>query len=504
MNATDFNPRQRLIISLAVMSATIMQAIDTTIANVALPNMQASMGVFQDQISWVLTSYILAAAICMPLTGFLAARLGRKRLFVACVVGFTLTSMLCGAAQSLSQIVAFRFLQGVFGAALVPLSQAIMMSVFPIEQRGKAMALWGMGVMIGPAVGPLVGGWLTEEFSWRWVFYINAPIGFITVIGLLLYLPETPKEQRRFDVLGFVFFSLAIGALQMMLDRGESLHWFAHWEIVLEAICAVTFFYLFVVHTLTGKDTYITPVIFKDRNFIIGLTLIFLVGVILLAVMALMPPLMQGIMGYPIFDVGYLLAPRGLGTMLSMLLVGRIINSIDPRLIMFTGLSLMAFSLWQMVGFSVELTPSEVVWSGFIQGLGLGCMFVPLSTVTFATMDPKHHNDGTSLYNLVRNLGSSIGVSIVVTLLAQNSQANHEALAAHITATNINLWPLLERDSQLGLLNDGVAMALIDAEVSRQAAILSYLQDFQLVMWMTLAVMPLLLLIRTPKLQAAT
>jgi DHA2 family multidrug resistance protein len=488
----------RGLITVSVMAATIMQTIDTTIANVALPQMQGSMGVFQDQISWVLTSYILATAIFIPLTGFLVARLGRKRLFIISVVGFTLASMLCGAAQDIDQLVLFRFLQGVFGAPLVPLSQSVMLDTYPREKHGSAMAMWGMGVMLGPIIGPTLGGYLTEYYSWRWVFYINLPLGLLTWLGLSLFLRETPIDrQRRFDLLGFAFLAISIGALQMMLDRGESQNWFASMEIVVEAVLAVSFFYLFLAHVLTTDQPFIELRMFRDRNFTFGMLFMFVIGIILLAVIALLPPFMQNLMGYPTLDVGILLAPRGAGTMLSMMIMGRLVNKVDPRLLIFVGLCLVAYSLWEMTLFTADVSSTAIIVSGFVQGLGLGCIFVPLSTVTFATLAPHYRNEATPLYNLVRNLGGSIGVSIVITLLAQNTQTNHEAFASFISPFSL---PLQQAAEQLDEgLDPLLGLVAINAEVTRQAAVLAYLQDFRFMMWLTIGSMLLLLLIRVPK-----
>ena len=498
MSATTAATPRRGLITLTVMLATIMQALDTTIANVALPHMQGSVGATQDQISWVLTSYLVASAIFMPLTGFLAGRYGRKRLFILSVVGFTLTSMLCGAAQSLGQIVAFRFLQGVFGASLVPLSQAVMLDSYPREKHGSAMALWGVGVMIGPILGPSLGGWLTEYYSWRWVFYINLPFGVLAWLGLSAFLQETPLDrQRRFDLLGFALLSLGIGALQMMLDRGESLDWFASAEVVAEALLCVLALYLFVVHIFTHDHPFIEPGLLRDRNFALGLVFIFVVGIILLATMALLPPFLQGLMGYPIIDVGLLLAPRGLGTMAAMMLVGRLSGKVDPRALILLGLGLISFSLWRMSLFNLDTPGRDIVVTGITQGLGLGFIFVPLSTLTFSTLAPRYRNEATALYSLMRNIGSSIGISIVISYLAQRVQINHAAYADYIDASSRLPLRLAVESGALELASpQGLARA--NQLLNQQAATLAYLQDFRLMMWITLAAVPLLLLLRQP------
>ena len=487
----------RGFITLSVMLATIMQALDMTIANVALPHMQGSMGATQDQISWVLTSYIVAAAIFMPLTGFLSARLGRKRVFMWSVAGFTVASMLCGAAQSLPEIVLFRLLQGVFGASLVPLSQSVLLDAYPREQHGKAMAMWGVGVMVGPILGPTLGGWLTEYYNWRWVFYINLPFGILAWLGLATYVKETGIDRsRRFDLLGFAMLSLGIGALQMMLDRGESLAWFASPEVVIEAMLAGLFLYLFVAHMFTHPQPFIEPGLFRDRNFSIGLVFIFIVGIILLATMALLPPFMQGLMGYPVLDVGYLLAPRGVGTMIAMFTVGKLSGKVDPRPQVFLGLVLTSFSLWEMTHFTTDITGWDIVRTGITQGLGLGFIFVPLSTITFATLAPHFRNEGTALFSLMRNLGSSIGISIVITYLSQHTQTNHAALADYITPFNLALRQAVEAGAYN--LTTPQGLTALNGEVTRQAATLAYLQDFRFMMWITLAAIPLILLLRSP------
>ena len=485
------------MITVAVMLATIMQALDTTIANVALPHMQGTMGATQDQISWVLTSYIVAAAIFMPLTGFISARIGRKRLFLWSVVGFTITSMMCGAAQNLSQIVVFRLLQGIFGASLVPLSQAVLLDAFPRERHGSAMALWGVGVMVGPILGPSLGGWLTEYYNWRWVFYINLPFGILAWLGIAAYVHETAIDAlRKFDLLGFGLLSLGIGALQMMLDRGESLDWFSSGEVIIEAMVSGLALYMFVAHIFTTQHAFIEPGIFKDRNFSVGLLFIFIIGVILLATMALLPPFMQTLMGYPVIDVGLLLAPRGIGTMIAMITVGRLAGKIDARLMVFLGLAFTSASLWMMTGFTTDMPGSRIVWTGVLQGFGLGFVFVPLSTMTFATLPGHFRNEGTALFSLVRNIGSSIGISVVITYLAERTQINHAAFSEYVSP--FNPASRMAIDSGALDLSSPLGLAMIDGRVTAEAATLAYLQDFRLMMWITLAACPLLLLLKAP------
>lgn len=489
------------LITLAVMLATIMQALDTTIANVALPHMQGSMSATQDQISWVLTSYIVASAIFLPMTGFLSDRFGRKRLFLWSVVGFTITSMLCGAAQNLPQIVIFRLLQGVFGAALVPLSQSILLDTYPREKHASAMAMWGVGVMLGPILGPSLGGWLTEYYNWRWVFYINLPFGIMAFFGIAAFVKETKlKPDRQFDLLGFAFLSLCIGALQMMLDRGENQDWFHSSEIVIELLLALLGFYWFITHIFTYKQPFIEPAIFKDRNFFTGMMFMFIVGIILLATMALLPPFLQSLLNYPVIDVGLVMAPRGVGVMIAMMMVGKLSGKIDPRKQVTFGLLLTAFSLWEMSLFNTDISGWDIIWTSMVQGFGLGFVFVPLSTITFSTLDSRYRNEGTALFSLIRNIGSSIGISVVISQLQQNMQKNHAAFADYISPFSLPLKQAMEQ----GVWNIHTTQGLvsINAQVTKQAAVLAYLQDFRLMMWISLSALPLILFLKPPAMPA--
>jgi DHA2 family multidrug resistance protein len=492
----------RGMITVSVMLATVMQVVDTTIVNVALPQMQGGMSATQDQISWVLTSYIVAAAIFTPLTGVLADIFGRKRLFSGAVIGFTVASMLCGAATTLDQLVVYRALQGALGASLVPLSQAVLLDTYPREKHGSAMALWGVGVMVGPILGPTLGGYLTEYYSWRWAFYINLPVGMLALLGVLAFVPEAPiRAKRGFDFFGFAMLSLAIGALQLMLDRGHTLDWFDSTEVVLEAATAALAFYLFVVHMFTAKEPYIEPGLFKDRNFVAGILLMFTVGALLLATMALLPPFLQSLLGFPVITAGYVLAPRGLGTMAAMMVVGKLVAKVDTRLIVLTGLLIMAWSLHDMTGFNTDTSIGEIVYTGVVQGVGLGFIFVPLSTVAFATLPVRYRNEGTAMFSLIRNIGSSVGISLVVTVLGREVQVSHAALSESITPFRVALHS--PDTPALWSLGQQSGLAALNAEVSRQALTIAYINDFRFMMYLSLLALPLLLLLRTPRKAAA-
>jgi DHA2 family multidrug resistance protein len=485
----------RGMITVAIMLATIMQALDTTIANVALPHMQGSLQASQDQITWVLTSYIVASAIALPLTGWLCSQWGRRKVFIVSVIGFTIASAMCGLASSLGGIVAARLLQGVFGAALVPLSQAVLLDINPIEKIGQAMAIWGAGIMVGPILGPMMGGWLTENFDWRWVFFINLPVGMFALWGIVRYLPESRPRSERLDIFGFVALTIAIGALQLFLDRGELLDWFDSWEIRIEAAVSVVAFAFFIVHTLTVEGvSFLDRDLLKDRNFVTGLFFGFMVGTILYGTMALLPMLLQSLMDYPVVYTGEVTAPRGVGTMLAMIVVGRLVNRIDVRAIMAVGFSLTAYALWQMTHITLQMDSSLIISSGFIQGLGIGFTFVPLSTAAFATLAPRLRNQGTPIFSLVRNIGGSVGISIVQALLTRGTAQAHEQLAALVTPGNqalSQLPPMIGPQSAAGL-------AVLNAEVTRQAALISYVNDFTVMMGVTLLTIPLLLLVRRP------
>jgi len=490
----------RGLITVSIMLGTIMQVLDTTIANVALPSMTGDLGASQDTINWVLTSYIVAAAIMTPVTGWLADRLGRKELFLTSVVGFVVMSMLCGIAWSLESMVAFRLMQGVFGAAIVPLSQTFLLDINPRERHGQAMAIWGAGIMVGPIIGPTLGGWLTESFNWRWVFFINLPVGIIAFLGSAAYLPSVARRIRNFDFFGFAMLSLGVGALQLMLDRGGEVDWFSAVEIWIELGLALTGFWVFIVHMVTAEHPFIDPKIFLDRNFATGLVFIFVIGVILLASLALLPPMLSTIFGYPTITTGVVMAPRGVGTMISMLIVGRIVRIVDPRILVVVGLLLTAQSLYTMSGFSPQMDFWPIISTGIVQGLGLGLVFVPLSTVAFATLEARYRTDATALFSLVRNIGSSIGISIVTVVLTQNIQVNHAELGAFINPFNPNLWAA----SPGAAMGDPTALAQINGLVNIQAMMISYVNDFKLMMGVTLLALPLVFLLRKPKHAPAT
>jgi DHA2 family multidrug resistance protein len=508
----------RTIITVCAMVATLMQALDSTIANVALPYMQGSLSATTDQITWVLTSYIVAAAIMTAPVGWLAARFGRKPLFITCLVGFTVASMLCGVAQSLEQMVLFRLLQGIFGAALVPLSQSTMLDIYPPAQRGSAMAIWGMGVMVGPILGPTLGGYLTEMYNWRWVFYVNLPFGILAVTGMAMFMPRTEaKSEMKFDWTGFAVLAIGIGAFQLMLDRGETKDWFGSREVVIEAVLAGLGLYLFIVHMATAERPFINPAVFRDRNLCVSFVVMFSVGMLLLATSALLAPWLQTLANYPVEKAGLLLAPRGIGTMASMMIAGRLSGRVDPRKLMALGVGLLCYSLWTMTGWTPDASQWSVISVTIIQGAGLGFVFIPLQVVAFATLPAAVRTDGTSLLSLFRNIGSAIGVSVTSTMLARNIQAVHADLVQRVTPFSRALQgggmaqqmlnpvegaaPLVVRgglvNTQVLNMQNGNAM-LLDSLLTHQATIIAYLDDFKLMLLTSAPTVLLLLLLRKP------
>jgi DHA2 family multidrug resistance protein len=493
-------PLNRPMITLSIMLATIMQTLDSTIANVALPHMQGTLSASQDQIAWVLTAYIVASAIATPLTGWLCARFGQKYIFLASITGFTVASALCGMSNTLAEIVLARLLQGVFGAALVPLAQVVLMEINPREKQGSAMAVWGMGVMVGPILGPTLGGWLTDSYNWRWVFFINVPIGVIAFYGMWRYIrPDPGRKSARFDVFGFATLSLGLGALQLLLDRGQQNDWFSSTETWIEAVVALIAATYFVAHTVMtpAKESFLDYRLLKNQNYVTGLLFIFIVGLVLYATRALTPTMLENLLGYPVATTGLVTAPTGIGTMLAMLIAGRIIGRVDLRLTLLVGFLITAYALWQMTGYSLELSESDIVWPGVIQGFGTGLVFVPLSAATFATLSPEMRAQGTSLYSLVRNIGSSIGISLVQTLLTRNTVIAHAALVERVTRGS-SAWnnPTVAAAFDVHV---PAGAALLDGAVTQQAAMIAYIDDFWFMLLLTLLVTPLLLLIRPPR-----
>lgn len=483
------------LLSGSVVLAALMQALDSTIANVALPYMGGDLAAATEQLNWVLTSYIVAAAIATPATGWLERRFGRRQLFVGAVLGFIFASMLCGLASSMPQIVAFRALQGLLGAPLVPLAQSVLISGAPPGRRGRAMALFGIGIMLGPILGPAIGGWLTQSHGWRWVFFVNVPIGLAAATGLWLTLrPSTGSRSTGFDLLGFAFLSLGVGAFQLFLDRGSQLDWLGSVEIRLELGLAVLGFYLFAVHTLTTPKPLVAPQVFHDRNLVTGLALMFVAGAILLSTLALLTPYVERLMGYPVLTTGLVLAPRGIGTMAAMLLVGRLTDRMDPRVLIAVGLAITSLALYEMSAFTPDVSEATLMRTGLLQGFGLGFIFVPLSTVAFATLPAPLRTDGAALFSLVRNLGSSVGISTTGYLLTRDATIAYARLTEHLSPFAM---PLRRLGHILSLDTPG-GVAKVDLLLQQQAQSLAYAGIFSMMSVLTLAAVVLVMCMDRP------
>ena len=484
------------------MAAMFMQVLDTTIANVALPYMQGSLQASRDQITWVLTSYVIAAAIMTGPIGWLSARFGRREILLVSITGFTITSALCGLAQTLDQMILFRIMQGVFGASISPISQAILLDRFPIEQRGRLMAVWSMVVTMGPILGPTLGGFLTDHYSWRWVFYVNVPIGIICVTGVYFFLFEDrEKKPPQFDWYGFAFLSLALGAMQLLLDRGTDKDWFSSTEIVSEAVIAGLAFYLFMVHQFTAKNPFVDFGLFKDRNFVLGTVLTFLVAMLLLSTSALLPPYLQNLGGYSVLQTGMMLAPRGFGTMISMIAMGRIVNKIDTRWCMMGGSAVLLWSMWTMSGWTPDISSSSLAFITFVQGVAMGLIFVPMNMFTYATLPAQHRTSASSLLSLFRNLGAAVGVSLTATLLTRSSQANYNMLAENASPFNRALGQNAASMMMSPQIPFG-AQNLSDL-ITQQSTIIAYANVFMFLFFASIPVAAVVFLFRRDTLMVA-
>jgi DHA2 family multidrug resistance protein len=500
MAQTDDRPllavRHKALLTAAIMSAMIMQILDTTIVNVALPHMRAALGASDETIGWVLTSYILASAVAIPITGWLADRIGARRLLLLSVGLFVAASVLCGIAQSITEMVIYRTLQGLGGAFLGPLAQSLMLDINRPSQHAKAMSIYGMGVMIGPVMGPIAGGWLTEWFDWRWCFFVNVPVGALCLGGLYVLLPEKQLRRRDFDLLGFSLLAIGLASLQLLLDRGQHADWFASAEIWIEAGVAASCLWMFGVHTLTAPRPLFAPELFADRNFVSAAVFMFIIGMVMFAAMALLPSLLQGLYGYSVVDTGWILASRGAGVLFAMAVSGRLAAFIDPRLMITAGFSITAVSMWMMTGWTLSQGWEPFVITGLIQGAGIGVVFVPLQMLAFGTLPPSARTEGAAVLNLTRSVGSSLGIAVVIALLARNIQVSHADLVEHVSPGNLPFDP--GQLIRFGGAGRAVLQGL-DGMVNQQAAMIAYLDDFHLMAIACTLAIPAAFLLRRPR-----
>lgn len=490
-------PLQRALITFVVMAATLMQVIDTTIVNVALPHMQGALSASPDEITWTLTSYLVASAIFMPLTGYMSDFLGRRFYLFISIAGFTAVSALCGASVNLTEMVVFRLLQGMFGAALVPLSQAIMTDIFPPEERTRAMAIWGVGVMVGPILGPTLGGYLTDIASWRWTFYVNVPVGIFTLMFMSV-IPDSPKRHRKMDWLGVVLICTAIGGMQYVIDRGNSADWFASEKIVFITYLTVSCFLGYLLHQYNNPNESVFNLkIFKDKNFAISSLMLCVVGLGLYGTMVIQPIMMQSFLGYPVLATGLILAPRGIAGMLSMVVVTQLAKRIDPRWIILMGIMFCTTGIWASTYYSLYINTWWLIWPMVLQGFGMGMIFVPLSTIAFSTLESSLRTEAAGLYSLIRTIGGSIGISIAITIYSRRSQEFWAELGSGI---NIYRSAVYEYLKPLHLMPDSpLGSTLLSHELLRQSSMLAFVNVYAFIACSFIMLTPLVLMLDKSK-----
>ena len=497
IDGEELSPARRMLILVTVMAATLVQVLDTTIANVALPHMQGALGATPESVLWILTSYIIMAAIATPISGWVETRFGRRNVLAISIAGFTLSSALCGLASSLPMMVGARALQGVFGAFLSPLGQATLLDSFPKKDHPRVMMIWGMGVMVGPILGPILGGWLTDNYGWRWVFFINVPIGIPATVGIWLALKNVALPRRPFDLVGFALLGLFLASFQLMLDRGPLVDWFGSTEVLVEGGLMVGALWMFVVHMLTSKSPVVPVALFRDGNFVIAILFTMLVTGVSMAGSALVAPMLQSLMGYNAMGAGILMMPRGVGVFLAMPLATFANGRVDPRVLVASGIAMIAGSLWLMSAFDLAMSGRPLLLAGIVQGLGIGLAFLPLNIMAFATLAPALRTEAASFYSLARSVGGSISISAMSAVLSRNVQVSHSDLAARMTLPVVPA-PANAMIGQLGSTLGGV-LRLADAEINRQALMIAYIDDFWLMKWVSLAALPLVLFLRKAK-----
>jgi DHA2 family multidrug resistance protein len=501
---------RRWLVTIAVMLVATMQVFDTSVTNVALPHMQGSLSASLDEITWVLTSFLAANAVVLPATGWLVARLGRRRFFLLATTTFLVSSLLSGAAPGLELLVAARLLQGLGGGPLIPLSQAILMEIFPPRQRGTAMAIWGLGVMVAPIVGPTVGGWITDNYSWRWIFYLNLPLGAVALALGAAFLEDQPRPESaprglRLDGMGLALLVAGVAALQVALDRGERLAWFDSPAITTLVVVAGVALAAFVAWELRVPHPVVDLRVLVNRTFTLGTLLMMLVGFGLYSSFVLLTFYAEHLLRYDALTAGWVLAPGGAGSLLSLAVAGRLVDRVDPRWLVATGAAIIAYSLHLMASLSLGADFWAVTWPRFVQGIGMGLVFVPLTTMSLAAVPPPQLATASGLFNVVRNLGGSVGIAVTTTWLSRQTQVHQATLVDHVTAWSAAAAERLER-LQAAFLAGGVdawtarqqALRHLYEDVQRQAAMHAFIDDFQRLAALFVAILPLVWLMRRP------
>ncbi len=503
---TEVNP---WLIAVAVMFGTFMVVLDTTVVNVSLPYIAGSLSVTVDEATWALTSYLAANAIILPMTGWLASFFGRKRLLTGAVIGFTTASFLCGLSVTLPMLVFFRVVQGLTGGVMQPLSQAVMLEAFAPEERGKAMGFWGLGIVVAPILGPVLGGYLTGHYSWRWVFYINIPVGVAALVMQELFIFDPPYLRRassRIDWWGLSLLAVGVGALQVSLDKGQEVDWFASRWLTALVVAAVVSLVALIARELTAEHPVVDLRVFKERTYATGVVLMTLLGFVLYGSLVLLPILLQTLMGYPPLAAGITLAPRGLGSFVAMPLVGLVTAKVDPRKLLTAGFLLTSVTMFWYGRLDLQAGFADLFWPQFLQGMALGLLFVPLTTITMDAIPLAGMGNATSLFNLMRNVGGSVGIAVSATMLARHRQVHTQVLGSHVSLWNPVAVETFER-LRAGFVARGAdllsagdkARAALWGMVQRQAAILSFLDVFRFLGFLVLLLVPLVLLMRRPR-----
>ena len=497
----SFNP---WLIAASVMLATFMEVLDTSVANVALPHIAGNLSATTEESTWVLTSYLVSNAIILPATNWLGRYFGRKRFLVICIVIFTLASALCGAAASLGMLIVARILQGAGGGALQPIAQAVLMESFPQEKRGSAMAVFGMGVVVAPIIGPTLGGWITDNYSWRWIFYINIPIGILAVFMANMFIEDPPyiRDQRpgRIDRLGFALMAIGLGTLQLVLDKGQEEDWFHSSLITFATVFAALTLTGFVIWELSTKEPIVDLRVLKNRNFSVGTSIMTVMGIVLYGTIALLPLFLQTLLGYPALQSGMAVSPRGFGSIASMILVGRLIGKIDGRYLVMFGFLVLGYATYQFSDINLMVTSSSITWPNIISGFAMGFIFVPLTTMAMGTLANEQMGNASGVFNLMRNTGGSIGIAAMTTMLSRGGQI-HQAALVH----NINPYdPIVQQHVQEiaralpggGEAGFGQAYGIIYGMVARQAMVLSYIDNFRMLAFLCLLCVPAVFLFK--------
>jgi len=497
------------IIAVAVMFGTFMEVLDTTVVNVSLPHIAGSLSVTPQEATWALTSYLVANAIVLPITGWLANYFGRKRLLMSSVIGFTMSSFMCGFAPNLAWLVLFRIVQGLTGGVLQPVSQAVMLEAFPQDQRGKAMGFWGLGIVVAPMLGPVLGGWLTDNYSWRWVFYVNIPVGIASIIMTKMFIFDPPYIRRttaKVDTWGIGMLAVGIGGLQIVLDKGQQEDWFSSTWITSLTVISVLMLALFIVHELLSKEPVLHLRVFKERTYSTGVFLMTTLGFVLYGSLVLLPLFLQTVLGYPAIEAGIAMAPRGLGSFIAMPIVGFLTAKIDARKLLSVGLVGGAITLFQLGSLNLQVGYWDIFWPQFFQGLAMGLIFVPLTTISMSLISREEMGNATSLFNLMRNLGGSVGIAVIATMLSRNTQSQYNILGTHVSAFDAHTRMLLEQ-MRGAFISGGMdfstagraAYAALSGMVSQQAVMVAFVQLFRILALVFAIVIPLVFIMRKPK-----